>query len=81
MVSLVRPPSPFGYGGLRSFSGGGRRMLELHRKLPDAKTPHGRAVIERDVAATDRRIDDLVYDLYGLTAKERRIMEGAAERR
>jgi hypothetical protein len=34
-----------------------------------------REVVERDIAATDRRIDGLVYDLYGLTEKEVRIVE------
>ena len=33
---------------------------------------------DRDIAATDRRIDELVYKLYGLTDKEIRIVEDAA---
>ena len=38
---------------------------------------HERTVIERDIAATDRRIDLLVYDLYALTPKEIRTVEKA----
>ena len=41
------------------------------------RTPHARELIERDIAATDRRIDELVYALYALTDKEIRIVEEA----
>ena len=44
-----------------------RRMLELHKKLPKTKDRQARTLIERDIAATDRRIDLLFYELYGLT--------------
>jgi len=54
-----------------------RRMLDLNRKLPKARTSHERTVIEREIAATDRRIDLLVYELYGLTKKEIRVVEDA----
>ncbi len=32
-----------------------------------AKTRSGKALLERQIAATDTQIDRLVYDLYGLT--------------
>ena len=32
----------------------------------------------RTIAATDKAIDALVYELYGLTGDEMRIVEGAA---
>jgi hypothetical protein len=53
------------------------RMLKLHKDLPKAKTPHERESIERTIAATDKQIDQLVYELYGLTEEEIRIVEGA----
>ena len=31
---------------------------------------------DREIAATDREIDELVYELYGITAEERKIIEG-----
>jgi len=48
-----------------------------NKKLPKAKTPHAKEVVERDIGATDRRIDELVYELYGLTEKEIGIVEKA----
>jgi adenine-specific DNA-methyltransferase len=52
-------------------------MLELNTKLPDAKTDHARMVIQRQLEATDRQINQLVYQLYGLTASEIAMVEAA----
>jgi hypothetical protein len=52
------------------------QMLTLHRQLAAAKTPDERTRLERQIAATDQRIDRLVYELYGLTEAEIRIVEG-----
>jgi hypothetical protein len=51
------------------------RMLSLHKQLSKAKTPHDREVLQRQIDATDRQIDQLVYELYGLTEEEIRIVE------
>ena len=32
-----------------------------------AKTPHDQESLQRQIAATDKQIDALVYELYGLT--------------
>lgn len=53
------------------------RMLDLHKRLPAAKTPQERTSIERQIAATDAQIDRLVYGLYGLTQEEIKIVEGS----
>jgi hypothetical protein len=52
-------------------------MLNLHQKLPAARTAHDRTVLERQIAATDQEIDRLVYELYGLTDEEIKIVEAA----
>ena len=52
-------------------------ILKLHEKLPAAQTAHDRTVIERQIAAADRQIDMLVYELYGLTDEEIAIVEEA----
>ena len=41
-----------------------------------ARTPPEKTSLERQIAATDAQIDRLVYDLYGLTADEIKIVEG-----
>jgi len=50
-------------------------MLALHRRLAAARTDHEQTNLKRQIDATDRRIDRLVYDLYGLTEEEIRIIE------
>lgn len=53
------------------------RMLSLHKQLAAAKTPQDQTVLQRQIDATDRRIDQLVYELYGLTDAEIQIVEAA----
>jgi hypothetical protein len=55
------------------------RMLSLHKQLAPAKTAHEKTTIERQIDATDAQIDKLVYELYGLSADEIKIVEGAAK--
>jgi hypothetical protein len=50
-------------------------MLELNKKLAGAKTAHDKEVLQRQIDATDGQIDRLVYDLYGLTEEEIKIVE------
>jgi predicted type IV restriction endonuclease len=54
-------------------------LLVLHKSLLTTKTDHEKAVLQRQIEATDRRIDQLVYELYGLTDEEIRIVEEAAK--
>ena len=51
------------------------QMLELHKQLASAKTDHDKTAIQRQIDATDRQIDQLVYELYGLTEEEIKIVE------
>ena len=55
------------------------QMLDLHKKLAAVKTDHERTLLERQISATDRDIDRLVYDLYGLTEEEIHIVEAGKE--
>jgi hypothetical protein len=50
-------------------------MLKLHKDVPKAKTPHEQESLQHQIAATDKQIDALVYELYGLTEEEIRIVE------
>lgn len=51
-------------------------MLALHKQLTAAKTPHEQENLKRQIDATDRQIDKLVYELYGLTDEEINVVEG-----
>jgi len=53
-------------------------MLDLHKELGMARTTHAKTALSRQIDATDRQIDRLVYDLYGLTEEEIRIVEEAS---
>lgn len=50
------------------------RMLELHKQNP--RMPQDKERLQREIESTDRAIDQLVYELYGLTEEEIRIVEG-----
>ena len=42
----------------------------------EAKTPSELDRVEREIASADAEIDELVYELHGITAEERNIIEG-----
>jgi hypothetical protein len=56
------------------------RMLALHKQLAAAKAPPERANLQAQIDATDRRIDRLVYELYGLTDAEIALVEEVTAR-
>ncbi len=51
------------------------RIMDLHKQLQDAKIPQAQTLLKRQIEATDRQIDRLVYALYGLTEEEIEIVE------
>ena len=51
-------------------------MLEWHNQLSTAKSQSQRAAIQREIEATDQQINRLVYQLYGLSEEEVKIVEG-----
>ena len=54
------------------------KMLALTPKLRAAKTDAERQTLQNAVTATDQQIDALVYELYGMTDDEIRLVEGTA---
>jgi hypothetical protein len=52
------------------------KMLHLHKHLHKASFDSEKEPIQRQIAATDKKIDNLVYELYGLTEEEIKIVEG-----
>ena len=53
------------------------KMLALHQQHTAAKTPHDTTLLQRQIDATDKQIDQLVYQLYGLSDDEIALVEGA----
>ena len=53
------------------------RMLDLHKRLAETKAGHEKTLLQRKIEATDKQIDRLVYELYGLTEEEIKIVEEA----
>jgi hypothetical protein len=54
-------------------------MLGLHKQLAAARSDHAKTNLERQIDATDTQIDKLVYELYGLTSDEIKIVEGTTK--
>jgi len=50
----------------------------LFQQLAAAKTPQDTNLLQRQIDATDKQIDQLVYALYGLTDEEIALVEGAS---
>ncbi len=46
------------------------QMLNLHKQLTEAKLPQAQTMLKRQIETTDKQIDKLVYELYGLTDEE-----------
>ncbi|WP_423908406.1 Eco57I restriction-modification methylase domain-containing protein [Candidatus Spongiihabitans sp.] len=51
------------------------QIQELNKKLAATKTAHEKTVLQRQIDATDRQIDQRVYELYDLTKAEIKIIE------
>lgn len=53
------------------------QMLSLKKQLQVCKTAQDKTMLQRQIDATDRQIDRLVYELYDLTEEEIKIVEGS----
>jgi predicted nucleic acid-binding Zn-ribbon protein len=51
------------------------RVLTDSEELAAAKTDHDKTVLQREIDTTDKRIDQLVYQLYSLTEDQIKIVE------
>jgi len=52
-------------------------MTEVPKQIAEvvAKNPTDKTRLQREIEATDRQIDQLVYELYGLAEEEIKIVE------
>ncbi len=53
------------------------KMIEFKTKIEKSMTSQEKTVLQRQIETTDRRIDKLVYELYGLTDEEIELVEAA----
>jgi methionyl-tRNA synthetase len=51
------------------------QILNLNKKLNNAKLPQEKNLLQRQIETTDKQIDQLVYELYDLTDEEIKIVE------
>jgi len=54
-------------------------MMKMVGQVQSARTDQERTVLQRQIEATDRQIDKLVYELYGLTEEEIAIVESSVK--
>lgn len=54
------------------------KMLALTPKLREATSESEKAALQNALTTTDAQIDRLVYELYGLTEDEIKILEGSS---
>jgi len=50
-------------------------MLELQKKYHEARMERDKELYERQIRIADAQIDRLVYELYGLTEEETKVVE------
>ena len=51
------------------------QMLDLNKRLQDARLEQEKTQLSRQIEATDAAIDNLVYELYGLTEEEIKVID------
>jgi hypothetical protein len=52
-----------------------QRLFNVYESLNEAKMPHEKEILQRQIEATDKQIDKLVCELYRLTEEEIKIVE------
>jgi hypothetical protein len=57
------------------FDGETKRKIDNSRGILVGRIPDEKTKIHAQINTTDKQIDDLVYDLYGLTKEEIKIVE------
>jgi type I restriction-modification system DNA methylase subunit len=58
---------------------GVEEVITLHRRLAASTTEHEGTALQRQIDASSRQIDQLVYQLYGLTTQEITLIENSTQ--
>ena len=75
ILKLPVPDRRNGFTDKEEIIGLVNKMIQLNRSLSETYVPAIKTQIQRQIDATDAEIDRLVYELYGLTEEEIRIVE------
>jgi hypothetical protein len=51
------------------------KMIQLNKDLANAKSPHEKRLIEKQIKITDEKINTRAYELYDLTSEEIIVIE------
>jgi hypothetical protein len=76
LIRAINPPDPADKARHDRMVALVTQMLDLNKRLQDAKLEHEKTLLQRQIESTDAAIDALVYELYGLTEDEIKIVEG-----
>ena len=74
-IPIYTPTSQSDYSACNRIVQLVEQMLNLHQGLTEAQTPPAKKMIQQQIKATDRQINQLVYQLYELTDEEIDIVE------
>ncbi len=78
-LAALPTPDPNSLTQGSTLSAMAQHMIEIQERVQAAKTDHDKKLIQRQIDSTDKQIDQLVYQLYGLTDKEIRTVEEATK--
>lgn len=52
------------------------KILEIHKKRQATPESSKKEMLDREVRVYEEKIDSIIYELYGLTAQERQLVDG-----
>lgn len=55
------------------------KMLLLHKQVSTVKTPHEKEMLQRQIEATDREIDEVVFELYEINSEQRKLLSNTSK--
>jgi len=67
----LRPDYNFRINGATKLGSLVDRMLDLHKKMASTPPSAEREKVEREIAVTDEKIDEIMYGLHAMTEEER----------
>ena len=54
------------------------KVLDLNHQFTQSNLPHAKEILKRQIELVERQIDQLIYELYGLTEEEINLVESGS---